>query len=188
MASPLSFPHFLADAAPPLKGFKAFMLDTSSNPVPSYNRLDFYKVSLVTGHIVVQYADHNLELNGTHLFFANPRIPYSTLLLSAKVTGYACVFTEQFVQANGSADSLHHSPLFRQGGLPVCKLAGEQAEYSSSVFEKMLAAQTLDYAFKGELVCSYLQLLMHEGLRMQRWENLALPHPTPSGNTPLLLG
>ncbi|MGI4762483.1 MAG: hypothetical protein ACRYF0_17360 [Janthinobacterium lividum] len=177
----------LAVAAPSLKGFKAYELDTSCNPVPSYNRLDFYKVSLVTGHIAVQYADRNLELNGTHLFFANPRVPYSTLLLSAKVTGYACLFTEEFVQANGGPADLQQSPLFRPGGLPVCRLNGERGTYSTSVFEKMLTAQNLDYAFKDELVCSCLHLLLHEGLRMQRWEKLSLPHPPASDNAPLFL-
>ena len=178
MVPPLVTPALPAAAALPLKGFKAYELDTSCNPMPAYNRLDFYKVSLVTGHIVVQYADRNLELNGTHLFFANPGVPYATLLLSAKVTGYACLFTEEF----GGLANLHQSPLFRPGGLPVCRLEGEQAAYSTTMFGKMLAAQSLDYAFKGELIGSYLQLLMHEGLRMQRWENLWPPCPPASSN------
>jgi AraC family transcriptional activator of pobA len=100
MASALLSPPLPVDAAAPLKGFKAYGLYTTRNPVPSYNRLDFYKVSLVTGHIVVQYAGRTVELKGTHLFFANPRIPYYTLLLSAHVTGYACLFTEEFAQGN----------------------------------------------------------------------------------------
>ena len=182
MTPPLVSSPVPAGAALPLKGFKAYELDTSCNPMPAYNRLDFYKVSLVTGHIVVQYADRNLELNGTHLFFANPRVPYATLLLSAKVTGYACLFTAEFVQVNNGLANLHQSPLFRPGGLPVCRLEGEQATYSTTLFEKMLAAQSLDYAFKGELIGSYLQLLMHEGLRMQRWENLWSPCPPASGS------
>jgi AraC family transcriptional activator of pobA len=182
MATPLLPLTSSADAALPLRGFKAYELDTSCNPVPSYNRLDFYKVSLVTGHIVVQYADRNLEVNGTHLFFANPRVPYATLLLSAKVTGYACLFTEEFGQANSGLANLPQSPLFRPGGLPVCRLEGEQATYNTSVFEKMLATQRLDYPFKGELISSYLQLLLHEGLRMQRWENLLVPYLPASGN------
>jgi len=178
----------LAITDSPLKGFKAYELDTSINPMPPYNRLDFYKVSLVTGHIVVQYADHNLELKGSHLFFANPHIPYSTLLLSAKVTGYACLFTEEFVQANGWFDSLQQSTLFRRGGLPESALTNEQGVYSISIFEKMLAAQSTDYPFKGELICSYLQLLLHEGLRLERVENLSSPRPTPNGNASLLMG
>lgn len=168
MATPLVSPASSAGAGPPLRGFKAYELDTACNPVPPYNRLDFYKVSLVTGHLVVQYADHQLELNGSYLFFANPRVPYSTWLLSAKVTGYACLFTEEFAHANAGLASLPLSPLFRPGGQPVCPLGSAQAAYSTGVFEKMLAAQRLDYAFKGELIGSYLHLLLHEGLRRQR--------------------
>lgn len=188
MAASLISQSSSAEAALPLKGFKGYELDTSHNPVPSYNRLDFYKVSLLTGHVVLQYADRNLELTGTHLFFANPHLSYSTLLLSAKVSGYTCLFTEEFVQANGWFGSLHYSPLFERNGLPVCRLAGEQAEYSTSLFGKMLEAQNTDYSFKGELVCSYLQLLLHEGLRGLRLGNLSLPRPTAYGNTSLFLG
>ncbi|GAB3586486.1 hypothetical protein [Hymenobacter daeguensis] len=186
MSSPLATRP--ADAAPVLKGFKAFELNTSRNPVPSYNRLDFYKASLVTGHIVVQYAGQRLELNGTHLFFAAPHLAYTTLLLSARVTGYACLFTEAFVQANGWFDGLPRFSLFQRGGLCVCELAHEQAAYSTGIFEKMLAAQHTDYLFKGELVGSYLHLLLHEGLRIQRRETRPVPAPTASGNPSLLPG
>ncbi|MBG8555067.1 hypothetical protein [Hymenobacter guriensis] len=185
----LSSPPFLADAAAPLRGFKAYELDTSRNPVPSYNRFDFYKVSLLTGHIVVQYATRTLELKGTHLFFASPRLPYSTLLLSAQVTGYACLFTEAFVQSNSGLVSFHHSPLFQPDALPACPLSSEQAIHCTEVFEQMLAAQHSGYIFKGELLASYLQLLLHEGIRMQeRLEDLFLPRPAATGSTPQLLG
>lgn len=179
MAIPLLFQPLLpAAATPQLTGFKGYELDTSSNPVPSYSRLDFYKASLVTGHVVLQYAGRALELNGTHLVFANPHTAYSTLLLSAEVAGYTCLFTEQFVQANGWFERLPHCLLFQREGLLACQLTGGQALHSTSVFEKMLAAQGTDYPFKGELVCACLQVLLHEGLRMQRPASLGRPQPT----------
>lgn len=82
---------------------------------------------------MIQYADRNVELNGTHPFFATPCIPYTTLLLLAQVTDYACLLTKAFAQATGGLVSLPQSPLLRPGGQSVCGLGGEQAAYSTSV-------------------------------------------------------
>ncbi|HEX8326045.1 MAG TPA: hypothetical protein VF629_00805 [Hymenobacter sp.] len=188
MAYAVVSPPFPAGAAGSLRGFKAYELDTSRNPVPSYNRFDFYKVSLVTGHVVVQYAGRTLELKGTHLYFANPRIPYTTLLLSARVMGYACLFTKEFVQGNSGLGSLPQSPLFEPGSLPICRLNEVEATYSAGIFEQMLAAQHSGYAFKNELLASYLQLLLHEGLQQQQLGNCFLPEPPALGQLPRWLG
>ncbi|MCI1189145.1 helix-turn-helix domain-containing protein [Hymenobacter sp. DH14] len=153
-----------------LKGFKAYPVDTAVNPVPTYARRDFYKVALLTGHSILHYADKSIELSGTCLFFANPHIPYSTELLSTRQTGYACLFTEEFIRAPDRSESLQHSPLFQIGSTPVFKLSNEQAVYITGIFEKILAEQGADYHFKNDLIHTYLQLLIHEALRMQPTE------------------
>lgn len=68
----------------------------------------------------------------------------------------------------------------------MCQLADTQAAYSTGVFEKMMGAQSANYLFKSKLVCSYLQLLLHEGLRMQRLEQPCLP--AANDNASLRLG
>jgi len=153
------------------KGFKAYETDTSVNPVPTYSRRDFYKVALVRGHCTVHYADRSIDLNGTCLMFTNPYIPYATELHSAKLTGYSCLFTESFVKAGDRSDSLQHSPLFQIGGTPVFMLSDAQATFITGVFEKILAEQGTEYVFKNDLIRTYLQLLIHEALRMQPAEN-----------------
>ncbi|MDO7854418.1 helix-turn-helix domain-containing protein [Hymenobacter convexus] len=150
-----------------LKGFKAYPVDTSVNPVPTYARRDFYKVALLTGHSILHYADKSIELSGTCLFFANPHIPYSTELLSASQTGYACLFTEEFIKATDRSESLQHSPLFQIGSTPVFRLSDEQAVYIAGIFDKILTEQSADYHFKNDLIHTYIQLLIHEALRMQ---------------------
>lgn len=161
---PLSAP-LLPAFVPPLRGFRAFALDTSRNPVPVCNRLDFYKISLVTGHVVVQCAGRHLALRGTHLLFASPQTSYSTLLLSARVTGYACLFTPEFMPVGAVSDTLAPAALFPPGGLVVCELAGAQAAHGAGVFEEMLTAQAQPYPFRGELLAAYVQLLLLEGRR-----------------------
>lgn len=153
-----------------LKGFKAYPVDRSVNPVPTYARRDFYKVALLTGHSILHYADKSIELSGTCLFFANPHIPYATELLSATQTGYVCVFTEEFIKSTDRSESLQHSPLFQIGHKPIFHLSDEQAVYLTGIFEKILAEQSADYHFKNDLIHTYLQLLIHEALRMQPTE------------------
>jgi len=150
-----------------LKGFKAYEVDTAVNPGPTYRRRDFYKVALVTSQCTVHYADRSIELNGTSLMFANPHIPYSLELHAPRLTGYSCLFTEAFMKENDRSESLHQSPLFKIGGTPIFPLAPEQAAYASSIFLKILAEQSTGYLFKNDLIRTYIQLLIHEALRMQ---------------------
>jgi AraC family transcriptional activator of pobA len=150
-----------------LKGFKAYEVDTAVNPGPTYRRRDFYKVALVTSRCTVHYADRGIELNGTCLMFANPHIPYSIELHAPRLTGYSCLFTEAFMKENDRSDSLQQSPLFKVGGTPIFHLSAGQAAYVSSIFEKILAEQGTEYLFKNDLIRTYIQLLIHEALRMQ---------------------
>ena len=47
-----------------LKGFKVYEIEPAVNPVPSYNRRDFYKICLVTGNSLIHYADKSVEMKG----------------------------------------------------------------------------------------------------------------------------
>jgi AraC family transcriptional activator of pobA len=162
-----------------LKGFKAYEIASSVNPVPTYNRRDFYKICLSFGHVLIHYADRTVELNGVYLFFGNPRIPYSTELLSDTQTGYACIFTEEFIRVGDRSESMQQSPLFKIGGTPVFELTEEQAAFIARVFQKMLGEQSTEYTFKNDLMRTYVQLLIHEALQMQPSQNL-VPHRNAS--------
>jgi len=170
-----------------LKGFKAYEILTAVDPVPTYSRRDFYKICLTTGHIMIHYADRSIDLNGPSLFFGNPHIPYSSEILSDVYTGFACLFTEDFIKAGDRSDSLHQSPLFKIGGSPVFKLTQEQSTYLTSVFQKMLAEQSTDYSFKNDLVRTYIQLLIHEALRMEPSDSFQTPKNASSRITTLFL-
>jgi AraC-like DNA-binding protein len=169
------------------KGFKVYEVATSVSPVPIYRRRDFYKVSLMTTRCTIHYADKGIELDGTYLFFSNPHIPYSFELHTDQHSGYACLFTEEFVKATDRSDSLQQSPLFKIGGTPVFKLTDEQGAYITSIFHKMLAEQSTDYLFRNDLIRTYIQLIIHEALRMQPAENFLQHHNAASRITTLFL-
>ena len=157
-----------------LKGFKVHEVSASidTRDLPgSRGRRDFYKMGLVSGDMTLYYGNKILELNGTVLFFVNPRVPHSVVRHS-KNTGYACLFTEAFIKRT---EILKSSPLYQAGDSPVIRLNGEQASFMAGIFQKMLAVHNGDYPYKGELIRNCIELVIHEALRIQPSQN-GLPY------------
>ena len=154
-----------------MKGFKVYEIGSDCSAIPTYNRRDFYKISINTSQSVIHYANRGIEINGTTLFFGNPHIPYSWELLSSSYNGFACVFTEEFLKVNDRSESLHECPLFKIGGTPIFYLSDEQKVFLTSLFQKMIEEQDTDYVFKDDLIRNYINLIIHESMKMQPSEN-----------------
>jgi AraC-like DNA-binding protein len=105
------------------------------------------------------------------MFFSNPYVPYSTEMISDTQTGYACLFTEEFLKANDRSASLQESPLFKIGNNPVFYLSDEQKVFAEAIFQKMLDEQQTDYVYKNDLIRNYLGLLIHEAMKMRPAEH-----------------
>ncbi|GAA3933674.1 helix-turn-helix domain-containing protein [Chitinophaga oryziterrae] len=153
-----------------LKGFKAYEVDGNAAG-HNYSRKDFYKISLTSGKYNFHYADRSFDTDGPLLFFGNPRIPYACEVIRPTVDGFACLFTEDFLKLNDRTASLLESPLFKIGGTPVFILNDTQTESIKAIFQKIIAEQDSEYAFKDELIRNYIQLIIHEALKMQPSEN-----------------
>ncbi len=156
-----------------LKGFKVHELPASVDTQASRGRRDFYKMGLVTGDMTVYYGDKILEINDTVLFFVNPNVLHSVVRRSKKTTGYACLFTETFITGSERTGILKNSPLFQIGDTPVIALNSEQATFMTGIFQKMLAVHNGDYHYKGELIRSCIELIIHEALRIQPSRNVS---------------
>lgn len=158
-----------------LKGFKVYKVEghNKEDAIPTYSRRDFYKVCINTGSGLIQYADKGIETNGTILFFGNPHIPYSWEVLSPTYSGYACVFTEDFLKMSDRSESLQESPLFKIGGTPVFFLSEEQKQFITTIFQRMVSEQHTDYLFKDELIRNCINMIIHEALRLQPTENFS---------------
>lgn len=150
-----------------LKGFKVYEIETAISPVPKYSRRDFYKICMISGKTLIHYADKGIELNDTFLFFANPHIPYSSEVLCEAQTGFACLFTEEFLKTHDRSESLQQSPLFKLGGTPLFTLEKDQKEFITTIFRKMLTEQDADYVYKDELIRNYINLITHEALKLE---------------------
>lgn len=157
-----------------LKGFKVYEVISESNVVRKYNRKDFYKICLNTGENLIHYAVRSFQTTGSILFFGNPHIPYSWQTVSPSYTGYACLFTEDFLGSSERSLSLQQSPLFKLGGTPIFTIDNEHKEYVITLFKKMISEEATDYAFKDDLMRNYINLLIHEAMKMQPSENYSL--------------
>lgn len=149
-----------------LQGFKVYTIDTKQNVVRSYNRKDFYKICIITGHNIIQYAEKGFEVNGTTLFFGNPLIPYSWENMNQQ-TGYTCLFSESFLKGHDRSESLQESPLFKVGGNPIYSTNDQQRQFIEQLFQRMLLEQDTDYQFRDDLIRNYINLIIHEALKMQ---------------------
>lgn len=154
-----------------LKGFKAFQIEDDTDATRLYSRKDFFKICLTTGNSKIHYADRSFESEDTILFFGNPHIPYSWETLSTTYVGYTCLFSEDFLKQTERSESLHQSPFFKIGGTPVLKITEEQRLFLNTIFKKMIEEQKSDYAFKDELIRNYINLIIHEALKLQPSEN-----------------
>jgi AraC-like DNA-binding protein len=153
-----------------LKGFNVFQIESDGNATRTYTRKDFYKICLTTGKSIIHYADKSFEAEGTVLFFGNPHIPYSWETISTSYIGYTCLFSEEFLKSDRS-ESLQHSPLFKIGGTPILKITEQQRAFLNTLFQKMMEEQQTDYAYKDDLIRNYINLIIHEALKMQPSED-----------------
>lgn len=170
-----------------LKGFKVYEIQSDVSTVPSYSRRDYYKIGITTGKSKIHYADKTIDIEGTTLFFGNPYIPYSWEMQSPTYSGYACLFTESFLQTSQHSENLQESAVFKVGGTPVFPLAEQQKQFINVIFQKMLSEQQTDYVFKDELIRNYINLIIHEALRLQPTEKFSTYKNASSRITSLFL-
>ncbi|HKO80816.1 MAG TPA: helix-turn-helix domain-containing protein [Chitinophagaceae bacterium] len=154
-----------------LKGFNVFQIESDGQATRIYSRKDFYKICLTTGKSIIHYADRSFETEGTVLFFGNPHIPYSWETVSTTYIGYTVLFSEDFLKLSDRSESLHQSPLFKIGGTPIINITDQQREFLNSIFQKMIDEQHTAYTYKDDLIRNYINLIIHEALKLQPSEN-----------------
>jgi AraC family transcriptional activator of pobA len=135
-----------------LKGFNVFEIEQDSNETRAYSRKDFYKICLTTGKSKIHYSDRSFETDATVLFFGNPHIPYSW-------------------ETSERSESLQQSPLFKIGGTPILHISEQQRNFLNTLFVRMIEEQKTDYPFKDDLMRNYINLIIHEALKLKPSEN-----------------
>ncbi|MCL4638429.1 MAG: helix-turn-helix transcriptional regulator [Pseudosphingobacterium sp.] len=158
--------------------FNVFTRENCFRSTP-YNRRDFYKISLIIGSGRLYYADKWVDIDRPALLFSNPTVPYSWEAISDKQEGYFCLFTASFLQTDSPHFLLNQLSLFKVGGDFVFFVNEAQCRAVSELFEKMMEEITTNYVHKYDLLRNYLQLIIHEAMKMQPVRSY-LPHSSAS--------
>ena len=171
------------------KQFKVAAMGENECSLTSYNRRNFYKITLITkGNSNLLYADRELELNKPALIFTNPLVPYSWESSAGDDhEGYFCVFTDEFLQAGSRMENLQESALFKTDVDPVFLLNEEQVGYIGNLFRRMRSDIDTDYPYKYDLIRNQLSLMIHEAFRMQPAVNYPRPQNAASRIAKLFL-
>ncbi|MDF7811603.1 helix-turn-helix transcriptional regulator [Hymenobacter sp. YC55] len=148
--------------------FTVYRIEDVATPVAfPHVRRDFFKIKLLcNAQGILSYADRQVAVEQCALVFVNPLIPYSWERTSGQETGFACLFTEDFVTQQLKTASIAHSPLFRVGGTPVLFPPPESVQQLKVFFEQLMKEMQTSYANKYDVLRNYVQLLIHEALKL----------------------
>lgn len=147
-----------------LRGFRVHEIPaTTEIPIRSGGRRDFFKIGLVDGEMITNHGGQVLEIKGTALVFVNPKIQHNRIQRLNRKGGYACIFTENFLNTR----ELQDSPLFCTSDSPVIKLDDRQTAFLTSVFQRMLSVYHSDYPHKADAIRNCISLVIHEALQIQ---------------------
>ena len=133
----------------------------------SYSRRDYYKISLIIGKGKLFYANQEIEINENALIFFNRNVPYAWENISEVQAGFFCLFSEDFVITDRNIRFDDHSPLLYPDTIPVHFISDQQEAFLKQIFSKMRSEMESEYVHKYDLLRSYVNLIIHEGMKMQ---------------------
>ncbi len=139
------------------------LLFPKDRPV-TYSRRNFFKISIVSGHSRMHYADKSIEVRSSTLVFTNPMIPYHWERISEQQSGYVCIFTEAFFSRFAN---IKDYPVFADAHNAVIPLKDEEAPQYLRLFERMSEELAGDYPFKYDLLRTLLMEIIHGAQKMQ---------------------
>ena len=147
----------------------------SHRPPKPFNRQAFYKISLTHGHGRIEYADQTIEVGPHTLFLATPRTAYRWVPLGAAPTGYFCIFTDEFLLPTKGGALVAELPIFQPGAHAALLVSESECAAVEAIFQKMVHEMAADYAYKYDLLRTYLAELIHAVQKLQPAPAPALP-------------
>lgn len=133
----------------------------------TYNRRMYYKISLIKGKNLVEFAGKTVLIEQQGILFATPRIPYRYIPQNKEQSGYFCVFTKEFMSKSKTGLLIDELPIYQPTSDFVYQLNDEQYLEMEVIFRKMDAELSSDYAFKYDLLRNYVLELIHAGQKLK---------------------
>jgi AraC family transcriptional regulator, transcriptional activator of pobA len=137
----------------------------------TYNRRLYYKISLIKGKNLVEYADKTVMIEKQGILFATPKIPYRYTPQDKKQSGFFCVFTKEFLSKSKTGLLIDDLPIYQHNSDFVYQINDEQYLELETIFKKMDAELSSDYAFKYDLLRNYVLELIHTGQKLKPMES-----------------
>lgn len=138
-----------------------------AKPEMPYNRRTYYKVSLISGENLVEYADKVIQIKEYGILFATPKIPYRYTPVGTQQAGHFCVFTKDFLPISKTGFDIDNLQVFSSQSDFVFQISEEQYHQILTIFEKMHQEINSDYEYKYDLLRNYLMELIHYGQKLK---------------------
>jgi AraC family transcriptional activator of pobA len=152
------------------KGHFNIRLNKTPTLKTPFNRRDYFKICLSSGlhkgSGILLYNDQEIELNSPCLIFTNPSVPVSIEITGAPDRHF-CLFNRQFMDGHIAPGIQYACALFNPSLYPVIKLTKQELKRLATYFNEMQLLQETDYPFKWDMIRNILQLIIHEGIRLQ---------------------
>ena len=148
-----------------------FYFSGSKKSEMTYNRRLYYKISLIKGKNLVEYADKTVLIEKQGILFATPKIPYRYTPQDKEQSGFFCVFTKEFFSKSKIGFLIDELPIYQANSDFVYQLTDEQYLEIEVIFKKMDAELSSDYAFKYDLLRNYVLELIHGGQKLKPMES-----------------
>jgi AraC family transcriptional activator of pobA len=161
--------------------FRVAIIGEGNCTLESFNRRDYYKISLVTQGSAyrLRYGSlDEIECDRPALILLNPMVPYAFSVPEPAAAfgdpeleagGYFCVFNHEFIRSSPQLSSLA-ARLYTPYESPVYFPDPGAQQFLTELFARMRAEVNMDYPDKGDLFRSHLSLIFQEATLMRRTE------------------
>lgn len=151
---------------------KEFYFSRTKKTAMTYNRRLYYKISLIKGKNLVEYADKSVMIEKQGILFATPKIPYRYTPKTKKQSGYFCVFTKEFLSKSKTGLYIDDFPIYHPNSDFVYQLNEKQYADVELIFKKMDTELSSDYAYKYDLLRNYVLELIHTGQKLKPMKSM----------------
>jgi AraC-like DNA-binding protein len=151
---------------------KKFYFSGVKNSEMTYNRRLYYKISLIKGKNLVEFAGKSVFIENQGILFATPKIPYRYIPQDKEQAGFFCVFTKEFLSKSKTGILVDDFPIYQLNSDFVYELNDEQYLEMEAIFKKMDTELSSDYAYKYDLLRNYVLELIHMGQKLNPIESM----------------
>ena len=138
----------------------------------TYNRRLYYKISLIKGRNLVEFAGKSVLIEQQGILFATPKIPYRYIPQGEDQSGFFCVFTKEFLSKSKIGILLDDLPIYQPNSDFVYQLSDAEYLEMELIFKKMDRELSSDYTYKYDLIRNYVLELVHTAQKLSPVESL----------------